>query len=83
MEWSENATVDELYQLPHCPLSLESARTPNSGYKEERISSLIPITGQIGNFETFLDDEAYHNYFHQDTNICFRQRFAARFDYYL
>ena len=82
-EWSGLQSIPTLEniltQLAHCPLTLENVRIPNQGFKEERISSMIPITGTIRDFTDTLIDDTYQQYFHPDTTTCFRQRIAARY----
>ena len=80
-EWSNLQSLavleDVLTQLIHCPLTLEVARLPNQGLREDRISSMIPIVGRIRNFTDTLVDDLYQQYFYSGTTECFHQRIAA------
>jgi len=58
-----------LERLPPCPCTEAQARSPNSGFVEERLSSIIGIT-------TF--DDHWRNFFHPRTTSCFRQAAFTR-----
>ena len=62
-------------RLPPCPCTAEHARTPNSGFKEERLSSIVKVVDQVQDFfDTTIVDDAFRNYFHPGAASCFRQR---------
>lgn len=54
--------------LPPCPCTAERAAAPNSGFREEKLSSVIKLTGAI------IADDAFHNYFHHGAASCYRTR---------
>ena len=63
---------------------------PNSGFTEERLSSILPVIGEIQNEFGELDlpfvgmlgdhigytiiDDSFREFFHPGTTNCFRQR---------
>ena len=62
-------------RLPPCPCTAEQARTPNSGFKEERLSSIVKVVGRVQDFcGTTIVDDAFRHYFHPGAASCFRQR---------
>ena len=79
-----------LNQLPPCPTRIRDIRSPNSGFIEERLSSLLPVIGPIqtkdgnlvlpfagmigDNFGYILSDDTYREFFHPGTTNCFHQR---------
>ena len=58
-----------LERLPPCPCTEAQARSPNSGFVEERLSSIIGITAF---------DDHWRNFFHPRTTSCFRQAAFTR-----
>ena len=59
-----------LERLPPCPCTEAQARSPNSGFQEERLSSYIHgIT---------IFDGIFRNFFHPGTASCFRQTTFTR-----
>ena len=62
-------------RLPPCPRRIRDIRAPNSGFTEERLSSVVPVVGRVQDFfgATIIDD-GFRNYFHPGTTNCFRQR---------
>ena len=74
-----NIGQEILNRLPPCPRRVRDARRPNSGFTEERFSSLVPIVGAVQNYlGTTLVDDAFRTYFHPGTASCFRQRVIDR-----
>ena len=70
----DNIGQEILDRLPPCPRTLASARAPNSGFKEERFSSSLPVVGQVQNFfKTTIVDDTFREFFHPGTSSCFRQ----------
>ena len=62
-------------RLPPCPCTVERAAAPNSGFKEERLSSIVRVVGNVQNFfDTTIIDDAFRHYFHPRTASCYRQR---------
>ena len=62
-------------RLPPCPCTAEHASTPNSGFKEERLSSIVKVVDQVQDFfDTTIVDDGFRNYFHPGAASCFRQR---------
>ena len=82
-EWSRlqsQTSIDTaVTQIPRCPVKIENARAPNSGFKVEKILSFIPIVGRIWHFDNTLVDDVYQQYFHPGTTTCFRQRLPLRY----
>ena len=82
-EWSRlqsQTSIDTaVTQIPRCPVKIENARAPNSGFKVEKILSFIPIVGRIRHFDNTLVDDVYQQYFHPKTTTCFRQRLPLRY----
>ena len=66
---------DEIKQrLPPCPTRMNVIEAPNSGFREERLSSTVNFVGAIQNyFGTTVVDDAFRTYFHPGTDKCFRQ----------
>lgn len=74
-----NIGQEILNRLPPCPRRVRDAEAQNSGFKEEKISSLIPVIGSVQDyFGTTLVDDAFRQYFHPNTASCFRQRVTDR-----
>ena len=87
---SPNIAQDILNRLPPCPSRIRDIMTPNSGFTEERLSSLSPVIGEIqtaiGNLNLpgvgrigdhlgyTVIDDKFREFFHPDTTNCFRQR---------
>ena len=70
----ENIGQEILDHLPSCPSTLAGARAPNSGFKEERLSSSIRVVGQVQKFlDTTIIDDKFREFFHPRTSSCFRQ----------
>ena len=70
----ENIGQEILDRLPSCPSTLAGARAPNSGFKEERLSSSIRVVGQVQKFlDTTIIDDKFREFFHPRTSSCFRQ----------
>ena len=81
---------DILARLPPCPTRIRDIRLPTSGFKEERLSSLSPVIGEIqttighlelpvvGTVGTHVGytviDDKFREFFHPGTTSCFRQR---------
>ena len=75
-----NIGQEILNRLPPCPRRIRDARRPNSGFTEERFSSLVPIVGTVQNYlGTTLVDDAFRTFFHPGTANCFRQRVVDRY----
>ena len=69
-----NISQEILDRLPSCPRTVTGARAPNSGFKEERLSSSIRVVGQVQNFfGTTIIDDKFREFFHPRTSSCFRQ----------
>ena len=63
------------HRLPPCPCTAEHASTQNSGFMEERLSSIVKVVDQVQDFfDTTIVDDAFRNYFHPGAASCFRQR---------
>ena len=61
-------------RLPPCPTRMSVVEAPNSGFREERLSSTVNFVGLIQNYlGTTVIDDAYHTYFHPGTDKYFRQ----------
>ena len=78
-EWArtqpDNIGAEINNRLPPCPCTEDRARAPNSGFREERLSSIIKVIGRVQDyFETTIIDDAFRNFFHPRTASCFRQR---------
>ena len=69
-----NIGQEILDRLPPCPRRVRDADAPNSGFVEEKNSSIIPIPGYIGT----LADDAFRQFFHPGTTSCYRQRVTDR-----
>ena len=70
----DSVAQEILDRLPPCPRTAASARAQNSGFKEERISSLIPVIGRVQKFfDTTIVDDKFREFFHPGTSSCFRQ----------
>ena len=70
----DNTGQEILDRLPPCPRTSAGARAPNSGLKEERFSSSIPVVGKIQNFfKTTIIDDKVQEFFNPGTSSCFRQ----------
>ena len=81
--WSKlepsNIGDDIVNRLPPCPRRLRDVRAQNSGFKEERLSSIIGVVGQIQDyFGTTVIDDQFRQFFHPGTDSCFRQRVTDR-----
>ena len=62
-------------RLPPCPCTSDRAAGPNSGFKEERLSSIVKVVGSVQNFfDTTIIDDGFRRYFHPGTANCYRQR---------
>ena len=62
-------------RLPPCPCTAERARAPNSGFEEEKLSSVVKVVGKVQNFlGTTIADDAFRNFFHPGAANCYRQR---------
>ena len=62
-------------RLPPCPCTSSLAREPNSGFKEEKFSSVVKIAGTVQDyFGTTLIDDTFRRFFHPNTASCYRQR---------
>ena len=74
-----NIGEEILDRLPQCPLTATGARAPNSGFKEETLSSVVPVIDGIQDFfETTIIDDGFREFFHPTTSSCFRQRVTDR-----
>ena len=86
LEEPEGIGQEILNRLPPCPLRIRDIRIPNSGFTEEKFSSLLPVIGAVGNIDlpvvgrigdhigfTVIDDK-FREFFHPGTSSCFRQR---------
>ena len=75
----ENIGQEILDRLPSCPRTSAAARAPNSGFREERLSSSIRVVGQVQNFfGTTIIDDKFREFFHPRTSSCFRQTVTDR-----
>lgn len=75
----ENIGQEILDRLPSCPRTSAAARAPNSGFREERLSSSIRVVGQVQNFfDTTIIDDKFREFFHPRTSSCFRQTVTDR-----
>ena len=75
----ENIGQEILDRLPPCPPTSVGARAPNSGFREERLSSSIRVVGQVQNFfDTTIIDDKFREFFHPRTSSCFRQTVTDR-----
>lgn len=75
----QNIGQEILDRLPPCPRRSRDADTQNSGFSEEKISSLVPIIGRVQDyFGSQLVDDAFRQFFHPGTTSCFRQRVTDR-----
>ena len=54
--------------LPPCPCTAERAAAPNSGFREEKLSSVVKVTGAT------IADDAFRNYFHPGAASCYHTR---------
>ena len=62
-------------RLPPCPCTAERARAPNSGFNEEKLSSIVKVIGRIQDYiGTTIADDAFREYFHPGSASCYRQR---------
>ena len=62
-------------QLPPCPCTSNLASEPNSGFKEEKLSSVVKVVGTVQEFiGTTIINDGFHQFFHPDTSSCYRQR---------
>ena len=72
---SDNIGTQINNRLPPCPCTADRARAPNSGFREERLSSVVKVIGRVQEFfDTTIIDDAFRNYFHRGTASCYRQR---------
>ena len=73
-EWSRRQPLDNgnsiNRRLPPCPCTEDQARSPNSGFQEERLSSYI--------YDVTIFDDLWRNFFHPGTASCFRQTTFTR-----
>ena len=73
-EWSRRQPLDIgnsiNRRLPPCPCTEDQARSPNSGFQEERLSSYI--------YDVTIFDDLWRNFFHPGTASCFRQTTFTR-----
>ena len=71
---------DEIRQrLPPCPTTLSVIEAPNSGFREEKLSSTVNFVGTIQDyFGTTVIDDVFRTYFHPDTDKCFRQTVTSK-----
>ena len=71
---------DEIKQrLPPCPTRMNVVKAPNSGFREERLSSTVNFVGTIQDyFGTTVIDDAFRTYFHPNTDKCFRQTVTSK-----
>ena len=61
-------------RLPPCPCTADRAGAPNSGFREERLSSVVKVIGRVQNyFDTTIVDDAFRNFFHPGAASCYRQ----------
>ena len=75
----DNIGQEILDRLPPCPRTAAGARAQNSGFREERLSSLVPVIGQVQNFfGTTIVDDKVREFFHPGTSSCFRQIITDR-----
>ena len=75
----ENIGQEILDRLPPCPPTSAGARAPNSGFREERLSSSIRVVGQVQKFlDTTIIDDKFREFFHPRTSSCFRQTVTDR-----
>ena len=58
-------------RLRPCPLNLRQARAPNSGFEEQKVSSLL---GRTSYATQWMD------YFHPSTQVCYVQSSTIRYD---
>ena len=64
-----------LNRVPPCPLRIRDILTPSSGFVEERLSTSVPLVGDIQEvLGTSLIDDQFRQFFHPGTDRCFRQR---------
>ena len=62
-------------RLPPCSCTAEGARAPNSGFEEEKLSSVVKVVSKVQNFlGTTTADDAFRNFFHPGAVSCYRQR---------
>ena len=85
-----NIGNDILNRLPPCPTRIRDIQIPNSGFTEEKLSSILPVIGEIqtefGELEfPFVGmlgdhlgytviDDSFREFFHPNTTNCFHQR---------
>ena len=73
-EWSRRQPLDIgdsiNRRLPSCPCTEAQANLPNSGFKEERLSSYI--------YNITIFDGLWRTFFHPKTASCFRQKTFTR-----
>ena len=71
---------DEIKQhLPPCPTTLSAIKAPNSGFREERLSSIVKFVGTIPNYlGTTVIDDVFQTYFHPNADMCFRQTITSK-----
>ena len=73
-EWSQRQPLDigntTRDRLPPCPCTEAQARSPNSGFREERLSSYI--------YNITIFDGLWRTFFHPGTASCFRQTTFTR-----
>ena len=70
----ENIGDEIKRRLPPCPTRMSVIEAPNSGFREEKLSSTVNFVGTIQNrFRTTVIDDKFRMYFHPGTDKCFRQ----------
>lgn len=75
----DNIGQEILNRLPPCPPTAASARAQNSGFKEERLASLIPVVGRVQSFfNTAIIDDEFREFLHPMTSSCFQQIITDR-----
>ena len=71
----ENIGQEINNRLPPCPCTADRAALPNSGFREEKLSSVVKVVGQVQDFfGTTIADDAFRNYFHPGAASCYRQK---------
>ena len=75
----ENIGDEIKRRLPPFPTRMSVVEAPNSGFREERLSSTVSFVGTIQDYfgMTVIDDVS-HTYFHPDTDKCFRQTVTSK-----
>ena len=74
-----NIGQDILDRLPSCPRTATDAMVLQNDFKEETLSSLIRVVGQVQKFfNTSIIDDKFREFFHPNTSSCFRQKVRDR-----